>query len=58
LPAWRDYILEKVMLIDVMLKQKRGLGPIEFEKDSWSEVMRLEGVAHLSAEPNCLGYIS
>jgi hypothetical protein len=25
LPAWRDYILEKVMLIDVMLKQKRGL---------------------------------
>jgi len=26
LPAWRDYMLEKVMLIDVMLKQKRGLG--------------------------------
>jgi len=25
LPAWRDYILEKVMLIEVMLKQKRGL---------------------------------
>ncbi|CAK0880874.1 unnamed protein product [Prorocentrum cordatum] len=25
LPAWRDYILEKVMLIEVMLKKKRGL---------------------------------
>lgn len=25
LPAWRDFILEKVMLIDAMLKQKRGM---------------------------------
>jgi len=33
LPAWRNYILEKVMLIDVMLKQKRGLGDTS-EEDS------------------------
>jgi len=33
LPAWRDYILEKVMLIDVMLKQKRALGKSDEPSD-------------------------